>query len=223
MNEKKLTLNIVEHQRHQRPSPCPSHSSKEQQFLDDEEKIDYIAEKFRDIMEALGLDLDDPSLSKTPYRIAKMYVQEVFSGLDTKTFPNITFMENEEKNPHLVFVTVRFTSFCEHHFVPFYGTAYVGYLPNQKLVGLSKIPRLVKYFSRRPQVQERLTVQIADSLAALLETEDVGVSITAQHMCVMARGIEDHSSMTTTNVFRGKFENEMLRREFFEAIQRKSV
>lgn len=121
----------------------------------------------------------------------------------------------------MVFVKVNFTSFCEHHFVPMMGHAYVAYLPKGKLIGLSKIPRIVKFFAKRPQVQERLTAQIADSLATILETEDVAVSITAQHFCVVARGIEDQNSHTTTNDFRGKFEEASLeRQEFFQAMNK---
>lgn len=192
--------------------------------LSDEEKIAYIAERFRDIMEVLGLDLSDESLTRTPYRVAKMYVNEIFSGLDLKQFPTVSFIEDEyayNSQPSMVFVKVNFNSFCEHHFVPMNGTAYVAYLPNRKLIGLSKIPRIVKFFACRPQVQERLTAQIADSLAMLLDTEHVAVSLTAQHFCVIARGIEDTESHTTTNMLRGDFNtNDNIRREFFEAINR---
>ncbi|NGX43012.1 MAG: GTP cyclohydrolase 1 [Chlamydiae bacterium] len=190
--------------------------------MNDEEKIAYIAERFREIMNVLGLDLEDESLSRTPYRVAKMYVKEIFSGLDINQFPEISFMEDHYQingKGNMVFVKVHFTSFCEHHFVPMSGVAYVAYLPKEKLIGLSKIPRIVKFFARRPQIQERLTVQIADSLATLLETEDVAVSITAEHFCVAARGIEDQNGHTTTNTFRGQFDSvSSLRQEFFEAI-----
>lgn len=187
----------------------------------DEEKIAFIADKFHDIMEALGLDLSDGSISKTPLRVAKMYVKEIFSGLKTQNFPTLTFMNNhyyEKEKANIVFVKVHFTSFCEHHFVPMVGHAYVAYLPKKKLIGLSKIPRIVRFFSKRPQLQERLTAQIADCLSMILETEDVAVSITAQHFCVVARGIEDTEGYTTTNDFRGKFgEDSKERQEFFEA------
>lgn len=189
-----------------------------------EEKIAFIAERFREIMEVLGLDLSDESIERTPYRVAKMYVDEIFSGLDINNFPEISFMKNHyhnEERGNIVFVKVHFTSFCEHHFVPMNGVAYVAYLPYKKLIGLSKIPRIVKFFSQRPQIQERLTAQIADSLATLLETENVAVSITAQHFCVAARGIGDRNSHTTTNVLRGQFHKETIyRQEFFHSIDR---
>lgn len=191
---------------------------------DDETKIAYIADRFHDILYALGLDLDDPSIAKTPERIAKMYVKEVFSGLNSKTFPSITVVDNEfqhSKKGNLIFLKVRFHSFCEHHFVPMLGSAYIAYIPGSKIIGLSKIPRLVRYFARRPQLQERLTAQIADALAILLETEHVAVSLIAQHFCVMARGVEDDDSHAVTNVLRGDFEQcDAVRSQFFESINR---
>ncbi len=193
--------------------------------MEDDEKIAYISERFRDIMHCLGLDLNDPSLARTPERIAKMYVNEVFSGLKPENFPPITVIDNEfqhSKRGNLVFLSVNFHSFCEHHFVPMNGTAYIAYLPGRKIIGLSKIPRIVRYFARRPQLQERLTAQIADALSYLLETEHVAVSLTAQHFCVMARGIEDDNSHTNTNVLRGEFEtNPQTQQQFFESINRK--
>lgn len=192
--------------------------------MDDEAKIAYIAERFQEIMVCLGLDLNNESLRRTPERIAKMYVKEVFSGLSYDTFPNITLVDNDFQHStkgNMVFLSVKFHSFCEHHFVPMNGTAYIAYIPGRKIIGLSKIPRLVRYFARRPQLQERLTAQIADTLATLLETEHVAVSITAQHFCVMARGIEDDDSHTTTNVLRGEFESsDSIRNQFFESINR---
>jgi GTP cyclohydrolase I len=194
--------------------------------LDDDNKIAYIEERFKEIMQVLGLDLNDDSLRRTPYRVAKMYVKEIFSGLKTENYPEISFMEDpyhKEGKSNIVFVKVHFTSFCEHHFVPMMGHAYVAYLPKGKLIGLSKIPRIVKFFAKRPQVQERLTAQIADSLATVLETDHVAVSITAQHFCVLARGIEDTNGHTTTNVFRGQFDEEgLVRQEFFEALKQSS-
>lgn len=202
----------------------PSPIKQTQSEKSDQEKMEIIAEKFRDIMEVLGLDLNDPSLERTPERIAKMYVQEVFSGLDSTTFPEISTIPNEyshEGKSHIVFSKASFYSFCEHHFVPMCGIAYVAYIPNKKLIGLSKIPRIIRYFSRRPQVQERLTAQIADCISILLETEDVAVSIRAEHFCVKARGIEDQEGSTTTNVLRGAFNDDPMRREeFFEAIRK---
>ncbi len=199
------------------PSPIKENT------LSEDEKIEKIAEKFQDIMEILGLDLEDGSLSNTPNRVAKMYIKEIFSGLDKRNFPKISFIENKYQSgpkPNLVFVKVHFTSFCEHHFVPMNGVAYVAYYPKEKLIGLSKIPRIVKFFARRPQIQERLNAQIAECLAKLLETEDVAVKIIARHFCVSARGIEDQNGMTTTNVFRGKFAvNENCQKEFLSTVE----
>jgi|694.fasta_scaffold45115_2 GTP cyclohydrolase I len=192
--------------------------------MDHEEKIAFIADRFRDIMEALGMDLSDDSLARTPQRVAKMYVNEIFSGLDVDNFPSITTVDDHyqhEGRPHVLLMRTNFTSFCEHHFVPMIGKAWVAYLPNKKLIGLSKIPRLVRYFARRPQLQERLTAQIADSLALLLDTEDVAVSLSAEHYCIAARGIETEESHVITHVLRGKFEKDPnIRREFFDLIQR---
>ncbi len=193
--------------------------------LDSEQKIDIIEGHFREIMRTLGLDLTDPSLAKTPRRVAKMYVNEVFSGLDTSNFPSITLIPDhyhEGQEGNLVLVKVEFTSFCEHHFVPIHGTAHVAYLPNGQLIGLSKIARVVRYFSRRPQLQERLTAQIADSISILLDTDHVAVSLTAIHYCVIARGIEDQAGTATTQVLRGNFKkDETLRRQFLESIKSK--
>jgi GTP cyclohydrolase IA len=203
----------------------PSPISPDAPLMSAEEKIDYIAVRMKEVMEVLGLDLTDDSLAKTPYRIAKMYVNEVFSGLDINQFPEISFIKDQfthQDRSQIVMVKVSFTSFCEHHFVPMSGVAYVAYLPAGKLIGLSKIPRIVRFFAKRPQVQERLSAQIADSLSLLLETDDVAVSIVATHYCVVARGIEDGESNTTTNVLRGRFSSdESLHKEFFEGINRK--
>lgn len=198
------------------------------QPLTNKEKIEIIADRFKDILEVLGLDLTHDSLAKTPQRIARMYVEEIFSGLDPRNFPSISFFNEDfyhlENKAHIVMVKVGFTSFCEHHFVPMSGTVYVAYLPNGKLIGLSKIPRIVRFFAKRPQLQERLTAQIADSLAILLETDDVAISVAAKHYCVVARGVEDERSFTITNVLRGQFNtNEVLRKEFFEGIDRQEI
>ncbi|WP_237753494.1 GTP cyclohydrolase I FolE [Candidatus Protochlamydia amoebophila] len=203
------------------PSPIRRH----QKRLSDQDKIKLIAEHFKAIMETLELDVEDESLARTPERVAKMYVNEIFSGLDEENFPEISFFKDEIHHEHkanMVFVKVGFTSFCEHHFVPMSGFAYVAYIPTNQLIGLSKIPRLVRYFAKRPQLQERLTAQIADSLALLLNTEHVAVSLTAIHSCVQARGIQDECSHTITNVLRGQFGADgNLRREFFEGINRR--
>lgn len=196
--------------------------------MSDEEKIELIADKFKDIMEVLGLDLSDDSLKRTPYRIARMYIKEIFSGLDHNNFPEVSFFENKFQpsqgqgdSANIILVKVNFTSFCEHHFVPMSGFAYIAYVPHKKLIGLSKIPRIVRFFAKRPQVQERLAAQIADSLVLLLETENVAISIIAEHYCVISRGIENEHSNTVTNILRGNFQsNESLRREFFESMKR---
>ena len=223
MNNKKK-LGYVEDTVFAAKTNYPSPIRKDRNKLSKEEKIQIIEERMRDVLEVLGMDLTDESLQRTPYRIAKMYVNEVFSGLDEENFPNISTVEDHfehQNESNIVFVRVTFTSFCEHHFVPFSGVAYVSYKPNGRLIGLSKIPRLVRFFAKRPQLQERLTAQIADSLAILMNTEDVAVSIAATHFCVVARGIEDEGSHTITNVLRGKFgSDEKVRQEFFDAILR---
>ena len=225
-NKEKKKSNNDTHRLDPAKTRYPSPIIEKAQKMEDGKKIELIAERFKEIMEILGLDVSDGSLSRTPYRVAKMYVNEIFSGLKTETFPEVTFIDDpyhKEAKSNIVFMKVQFTSFCEHHFVPMMGNAYIAYLPKGKLIGLSKIPRIVKFFSKRPQLQERLTAQIADSLATLLNTEDVGVSITAQHFCVLAIGIEDPEGHTTTNVFRGEFKEESLaRQEFFEAMNRVS-
>ncbi len=202
-------------------TPYPTHKNR---TLSNEEKIALISENFREIMEVLDLDLTLDSLSDTPRRVAEMYVNEIFSGLESGNFPNMTLFDNpstQSDQSNMVFVKTEFCSTCEHHFLPIPGTAYISYIPNKKLIGLSKIPRLVKYYAQRPQLQERLTAQVADKLAEVLETEHIAVSITAQHFCMIARGVEDTKSHTVTNALRGDFRrDELLRREFFEAIQR---
>lgn len=189
--------------------------------LSDEEKMQKIEEHFHQIMETLGLDLRDPSLIQTPARVAKMYVKEIFSGLNPEEFPRISFFPHSDpkSGSNMIFVKASFTSFCEHHFVPFHGRAYVAYLPTDKIIGLSKISRIIRYFSKRPQVQERMTAQIADSLSFLLETEDIAVSLIATHYCVLARGVEDDHGHTVTNFLHGKFhEDSQLRSEFFSSL-----
>jgi GTP cyclohydrolase I len=194
--------------------------------LTDEEKVHIIAERFRDIMEVLGLDINDPSLMKTPQRVAKMYVEEAFSGLNPKNFPPISLIEDRYQHnnrANIVLVQSSFCSFCEHHFVPMHGIAHVAYVPNGKLIGLSKITRVVRYFARRPQLQERLTAQIADSLSLILQTDHIAVSIKATHDCMLARGIKDHAGNAITQVLRGNFDtDDTLRNQFFEALRNNS-
>jgi GTP cyclohydrolase I len=188
-------------------------------FKSEEEKIDDIAFHFRKIMETLGLDLNDDSLKGTPYRVAKMYVQEIFSGLNPQNKPKIALFENKYRyNEMLVEKNISFYSNCEHHFVPIMGKAHVAYISNGSVIGLSKLNRIVQYFAKRPQVQERLTVQIAQEIQQVIGTKDVAVLIDAKHLCVSSRGVKDESSATVTSYYSGKFENEMTKREFLQAI-----
>ena len=187
--------------------------------MDDTTKMRKIEEHFREIMNVLGLDLTDDSLRGTPKRVAKMYVQEIFSGLNPKNKPEIALFENKYKYKEmLVEKDITFYSNCEHHFVPIFGKAHVAYISNGQVIGLSKINRVVQYFARRPQVQERLTIQIAEELKRVLNTEDVAVVIDAVHLCVSSRGVQDNDSKTVTSHFGGKFNDEASRREFFTYI-----
>ena len=187
--------------------------------MDDKTKMHKIEEHFREIMNVLGLDLTDDSLKGTPKRVAKMYVQEIFSGLNPKNKPQIALFENKYKYKEmLVEKDITFYSNCEHHFVPIFGKAHVAYISNGQVIGLSKINRVVQYFARRPQVQERLTIQIAEELKRVLNTEDVAVVIDAVHLCVSSRGVQDNDSKTVTSHVGGKFNDEASRREFFTYI-----
>jgi GTP cyclohydrolase I len=164
--------------------------------LDDEVKIERIEKHFREIMTILGLDLTDDSLNGTPRRVAKMYVKEVFSGLNPKNRPNARLFDNKYNyDQMLVEKDITFYSHCEHHFVPIYGKAHVAYFSTGKVIGLSKINRIVQYFSKRPQVQERLTVQIGKEIERVLHTQDVGVVIDANHMCVASRGVNSPGNL----------------------------
>jgi GTP cyclohydrolase I len=187
--------------------------------ITDSEKIEKIEYHFREIMTALGLDLNNESLSGTPLRVAKMYVKELFSGLDPRTKPKITLFENEYNYKQmLVEKDITFFSNCEHHFVPIYGKAHVAYVSSGKIIGLSKLNRIVQHFARRPQVQERLTEQIAQEMQEALSTEDVAVVIDAKHMCVSSRGIKDVDSSTITSFYGGKFLEEKLKNEFLKYL-----
>ena len=186
---------------------------------DDELKIELIAKHFKEIMHILGLDLNDDSLKGTPQRVAKMYVNEIFSGLNPDNRPETKLFENKFKfNELLVEKDISFYSNCEHHFVPFFGKAHVAYIPNDKVVGLSKINRIVQYYASRPQVQERLTIQIGNDLKEALQTESIAVIIEAKHLCVASRGIKDNSSTTTTSFYSGKFNDDNLKNEFLTLI-----
>lgn len=187
--------------------------------LSDEDKIARIEGHVKSIMETLGLDLTDDSLSGTPKRVAKMYVKEVFSGLNPKNRPVTKLFENKYNyDQMLVEKEITFYSHCEHHFVPIYGRAHVAYFSSGKVIGLSKINRIVQYYAKRPQVQERLTVQIGKELERILQTESVGVVLDANHMCVAMRGVGDTNSKTGTAYFSGKFLEENTKREFLNFI-----
>ncbi len=184
--------------------------------LSNEEKYQRIASSMNDIMMTLGLDLSDDSLTETPHRIAKMYVQEIFSGLDYSKFPRLSLIENKMAADEMVKIRdIDLTSTCEHHFVTIDGHAKVAYIPREKIIGLSKINRVVQFFAQRPQVQERLTRQVLVALQALLETEDVAVSIDAVHYCVKSRGVKDSNSQTSTTALGGCFKKNVHTRAEF--------
>ncbi len=188
----------------------------------DDQKIEEIASHFAQIMDILGLDRTDDSLSGTPKRVAKMYVKEIFSGLNPANFPDIKLFENKyQYKQMLVEKNILFYSNCEHHFVPIIGKAHVAYISGGKVIGLSKINRIVQHFAKRPQVQERLTMQITKALQEALETQDVAVVIDATHLCVSSRGVKDVNSSTVTANFCGQFENEATKNEFLKYIDMK--
>lgn len=186
--------------------------------LSSEEKYTRLKGLFTEVVNTLGLDLEDDSLAETPHRIAKMYVHEIFSGLNYENFPAIAVIENKMAVDEMVKVTdINLTSTCEHHFVTIDGLAQVAYIPNKKIIGLSKINRLVRFFAQRPQVQERLTQQILVAMQTLTDTENVAVSINATHFCVKSRGIMDVNSKTTTTALGGIFKtNPQTRAEFLK-------
>ncbi|HET9430920.1 MAG TPA: GTP cyclohydrolase I FolE [Chitinophagaceae bacterium] len=188
--------------------------------ITDEEKINVIASHFREIMNTLGLDLKDDSLKATPRRVAKMFVKEIFSGLNPKNKPLVALFENKYRyNQMLIEKNITIYSNCEHHFVPIIGKAHVAYISSGKVIGLSKLNRLVQYYAQRPQVQERLTMQIANELKSVLETESVAVIIDANHLCVSSRGIQDTSSSTVTVQYSGKFMQEDIKNEFLSFVK----
>lgn len=174
--------------------------------LTDTQKKEKIASLFSEIMDVMGLDLTDDSLKETPQRVAKMYIEEIFSGLNPANKPKVALFDNKyQYNQMLVEKNITFYSNCEHHFVPIIGKAHVAYISSGKVIGLSKLNRIVQYYAKRPQVQERLTNQIAEELKAVLNTEDVAVIIDAKHLCVSSRGIKDDTSSTVTSFFGGQF------------------
>jgi GTP cyclohydrolase I len=187
--------------------------------MDDETKMDKIEVHFREIMKIMGLDLTDDSLNGTPRRVAKMYVKELFAGLNPKNLPALTHFKNHYKyNEMLVERDIMFHSNCEHHFVPIVGKAHVAYIANGHVIGLSKLHRVVNHFARRPQVQERMTIQIGEALKAVLGTDSVAVILDADHMCVSSRGINDQTSSTVTTFYGGKFMESESRSEFIKMV-----
>ena len=190
--------------------------------ISDEQKIAAITPHFKAIMEILGLDLRDDSLKGTPLRVAKMYVKELFQGLNPANMPSMTLFENKfQYNEMLVEKNINFYTNCEHHFVPFFGKAHVAYISSGKVIGLSKLNRLVEYYAKRPQVQERLTMQVGKALQTVLQTQDVAVMMDAKHLCVSSRGVKDDSSSTITTFFGGKFQDEKRKMEFLKYIDTK--
>ena len=188
--------------------------------LTNDEKIDIIKDDVRHIMETLGLDLTDDSLKGTPLRVAKMFVKEVFGGLHPKSKPSASTFDNKYKyGEMLVEKNITLYSTCEHHLLPIVGKAHVAYISNGKVVGLSKMNRIVDYYAKRPQVQERLTIQIVKELQEVLNTQDVACVIDAKHLCVNSRGIRDIESSTVTAEFGGRFKEKDIRREFLDYIK----
>lgn len=187
--------------------------------LSDDEKIEIIEGHFHKIMETLGLDMSDDSLKGTPKRVAKMYVKEMFWGLNPDNKPVASHFKNKFKYTEMLLEKdINFYTNCEHHFVPFFGKAHVAYIPNGKVIGLSKLNRIVEYFAKRPQVQERMTMQIANELKRILGTENVAVIINAKHLCVASRGIKDDSSHTTTAEYCGLFLQENTKLELHRLL-----
>ena len=185
----------------------------------DEEKMANIEKLFGGIMEELGLDLNDDSLKGTPHRVAKMYVKEMFSGLNPQSKPSLSVFDNKyQYNKMLVERDITFASACEHHFLPIVGKAHIAYISSGKVIGLSKMNRIVEYYGKRPQVQERMTLQIFNELKEALETEDIIVVVDAEHLCVSTRGVNDKTSRTTTLEYGGKFVDVDLRNEFYQLI-----
>jgi GTP cyclohydrolase I len=187
--------------------------------LSDTEKKKRISQLFAEIMDVMGLDLADDSLKGTPTRVAKMYIDEIFSGLNPANKPKVALFDNKyQYNQMLVEKDITFYSNCEHHFVPIIGKAHVAYISSGKVIGLSKLNRIVQYYAKRPQVQERLTNQIALDLQSILQTEDVAVIIDAKHLCVSSRGIKDDTSATVTSFYGGKFNNPEKIQELYNYI-----
>ena len=191
--------------------------------MSDAEKIKAIEHHFESIMNIIGLDLTDDSLKGTPHRVAKMYIKEIFQGLNLANKPRMALFENKYKyNEMLVEKNISFYSNCEHHFVPIIGKAHVSYISKGQVIGLSKLNRLVQYYAKRPQVQERLTMQIGKELQQILGTQDVAVVIDAKHLCVASRGVEDDTSSTVTAFYGGAFKQEERKTEFLRYLELKT-
>jgi len=187
----------------------------------DEAKMEVIEEHFAVIMKELGLDLTDNSLKGTPHRVAKMFVQEIFSGLNPANKPKISVFDNSyHYDKMLVEANISFNSTCEHHFLPIVGKAHIGYVSSGKVIGLSKLNRIVDYYAKRPQVQERMIMQIFNELKTVLKTEDVIVVVEATHLCVSSRGIKDESSFTSTLQYGGVFKEKAFRDDFYKLIKK---
>lgn len=187
----------------------------------DEAKMEVIEEHFAVIMKELGLDLTDDSLKGTPHRVAKMFVQEIFSGLNPANKPKISVFDNSyHYDKMLVEANISFNSTCEHHFLPIVGKAHIGYVSSGKVIGLSKLNRIVDYYAKRPQVQERMIMQIFNELKTVLKTEDVIVVVEATHLCVSSRGIKDESSFTSTLQYGGVFKEKAFRDDFYKLIKK---
>lgn len=192
-------------------------------FKSDEEKMTVIENHFFSIMNEMGLDMTDDSLQGTPHRVAKMFIKEIFSGLNPANKPKISVFDNSYNyDKMLVEANISFNSTCEHHFLPIIGKAHIGYVSSGKVIGLSKLNRIVDYYSRRPQVQERLIMQIFNELKSVLETDDVIVVMEAKHLCVSSRGIKDESSYTSTIQYGGIFNEKENRNDFFNMIQKEN-
>lgn len=190
--------------------------------LDDETKIEIIEERFRDIMSVLGLNLKNDSLKDTPGRVARMFVKEIFSGLNPENKPKISLFKKAFNTDQMIVERdITIYSYCEHHFVPIIGKAHIAYFANEFVIGLSKLNRIVQYYAKRPQLQERLTHEISEELITVLNTKDVAVVIEADHLCIKSRGIKDENSKTLTSIYSGKFLNPEIRNDFISYIKNK--
>lgn len=225
MNEKILINSYLEKQNYTQkrasttsfPSPLTDKADEE-----DEKKMEQIEQHFRSILEIIGLDLTHESLAKTPKRVTKMWIEELLQGIKKENFPKLTFisLDNPHQQSPIYTYDISVQSMCEHHFLPMTGVAHIGYIPNQKMIGLSKLNRIVDYFAKRAQLQERLTLQIADCLSYVLDTSHIALYISLRHSCVQLRGPKD-TSLTVTSTYLGQFkEDPLLRQEFLSKISR---